>query len=692
MVQFRSAEREIQFKVVYYGPALGGKTTSLEALHEITDPTGNTQLVSLKTAEDRTLFFDFLPFELGEIEGYKVRLHLYTVPGQVHYNTTRKVVLVGSDAVVFVADSQETMAKENYISWENMKANLLANKIPLDEIPIIIQCNKQDLPEIITVDEILREMKVRGCPAFPSCALTGEGVVETFVRCLQETLKGFVVKFGLDRRGVDAARLDTSVSKVFRKFLDRERKVAAPSAAAPLQAQVPLHGLSEEEQLIAALESSTKLAEQYQEAQLLSRKYQQRLREMTTLYQIGTQLALAESVRDALTVLPELVTRYREGWAASTFIADDGQLHHVETEGLEEDPLQTLSIPDKGPLASIVLKTGVKEHIADLPARLQKEGAVAPSGLSEALLLPLREGAGSLGHLAVYLPQDEEVGPEEDRFFTLLTQLVVPRLMAIQLMEELALANETLEIKVIERTAELQLALSKLTEVDQLKQTFLNNISHEVRTPLTNIMSYVDILMRYPDQDEKQREEYLEIVVKESAHLERLLDDLLSYSRVKKPFSGEPIDLREVLEDTLVMLGPAMAEKHVEPKLQANREILAYPMNREDAGILFRHVLDNAVKFSPEGVKIKIYLLEDPRKIVFAVRDYGAGFPEEHRERLMEPFEQGIPEVGGAKRPGMGMGLYLAKEVLHKYGGTIHIENMYPGTNVVVEFPQTGQP
>src|SRR5512137_2049593 len=131
MVQFRHAQREIQFKVVYYGPALGGKTTNLEALHEITDPENKTQLVSLKTAEDRTLFFDFLPFDVGEIQGYHIRFQVYTVPGQVHYNTTRKVVLVGTDAVIFVADSQPDRAEENYISWENMKANLIANKLDI---------------------------------------------------------------------------------------------------------------------------------------------------------------------------------------------------------------------------------------------------------------------------------------------------------------------------------------------------------------------------------------------------------------------------------------------------------------------------------------------------------------------------------------------------------------------------------
>ena len=162
MVQFRHAQREIQFKIVYYGPALGGKTTNLEALHEIADPEGNTQLVSLKTAEDRTLFFDFLPFNLGEIQGYQIRYQVYTVPGQVNYNTTRKVVLAGTDAIIFVADSQPDRAQENYISWENMRANLLANKLDLAQTTVIIQCNKQDLPGILSPEQVLAAMRVEG--------------------------------------------------------------------------------------------------------------------------------------------------------------------------------------------------------------------------------------------------------------------------------------------------------------------------------------------------------------------------------------------------------------------------------------------------------------------------------------------------------------------------------------------------
>src|SRR6266536_2109034 len=128
MVQFNFSERTIKAKVVYYGPAQSGKTTNLEQIHRLTDPEGANRLISLNTAQDRTLFFDLLPFSLGAVSGYDFKIQLYTVPGQVQYNATRRVVLAGADAVVFVADARRSLVKENLAAFENMKVNLLANR------------------------------------------------------------------------------------------------------------------------------------------------------------------------------------------------------------------------------------------------------------------------------------------------------------------------------------------------------------------------------------------------------------------------------------------------------------------------------------------------------------------------------------------------------------------------------------
>src|SRR3979409_683137 len=156
MVQFNFSERTIKAKVVYYGPAQSGKTTNLEQIHRLTDPEASNRLISLNTAQDRTLFFDLLPFSLGGVAGYDFKIQLYTVPGQGQYNAHRRRVL--ADAVVFVADSRKGMSRENLQAFENMKVNLLANRLVPEKVPFVIQYNKRDLPDIQTTEELGRTL------------------------------------------------------------------------------------------------------------------------------------------------------------------------------------------------------------------------------------------------------------------------------------------------------------------------------------------------------------------------------------------------------------------------------------------------------------------------------------------------------------------------------------------------------
>jgi signal transduction histidine kinase/signal recognition particle receptor subunit beta len=691
MVQFRHAQREIQFKVVYYGPALGGKTTNIEALYEITDPEKKTQLVSLKTAEDRTLFFDFLPFDLGEVQGYHIRLQVYTVPGQVHYNTTRKVVLAGADAIVFVADSQPDRAKENFISWENMKSNLIANKMELAQIPVVIECNKQDLPEALPPAQVLAEMKVGDVPATQACALTGEGVVDTFLLCVKRTLGLFVHKFKLTERGVTVEKIGQGAEEVFRPFQGKLRARAASPAPPPPSAPgglPPSQGLSDEEQLVAALQSSTQLAEQFQEAHHLGRMYQERLEEMTLLYHIGRGLAGIDTSESALRLAGTLIHEARPGWKITLFQPGPSGPSPVATFGCEEDPLWRVEAPGAGNLALGLLQSGERMKLDNLRERLQRLHASTLPDIGEAQAVPVGPPGKPAGYLLFYSQAERPFSREEERFFSLLEQVVSPRIQALQLMEDLAAANERLEVKVLERTADLQEALERLKELDQLKRAFLNNVSHEMKTPLTNIRSYADLLRRYPKKREENAEEYLGIVVDESVHLESLINDLLAFTKVKEAPRGESCDLVAILEEVLMALGPQAEARHLTVQVQKEKSLLFYEMNREDAAILFRQILDNAFKFSPEGVRVKVYLLHDSKKVIFAVRDYGPGFPKDQRDRLLEPYEPGRLSVPSYKSPGFGMGLFLVREVLSKYRGGIAIENMEPGSNVLVELPK----
>jgi signal recognition particle receptor subunit beta len=240
MVQFNFSERTIKAKVVYYGPPQSGKTTNLEQIHRISDPEGANRLISLNTAQDRTLFFDLLPFSLGSVSGYDFKIQLYTVPGQVQYNATRRVVLAGADAVVFVADAHRPMAKENQAAFENMKVNLLANRLVPEKVPLVFQYNKQDLEPRLAREELDRALNFWGRKAFPAVASRGEGVMETFVAVVQDMLSAIAVKYNLKEKGLDPEAVPAIVAEAFadiaRRVAPRGSAASAPAPAAPAKA------------------------------------------------------------------------------------------------------------------------------------------------------------------------------------------------------------------------------------------------------------------------------------------------------------------------------------------------------------------------------------------------------------------------------------------------------------------------
>jgi hypothetical protein len=206
VVLFNYSIREITAKIVYYGPGLCGKTTNLQFIHGMLDPGARGKLLSLATDGDRTLFFDFLPIEMGSISGYKVRFQLYTVPGQVHYNATRKLVLKGVDAVVFVADSQLSMVERNRESFENLVENLAENGYELARIPIVIQLNKRDLPNVASPAELVAAMAVDGYPVLEAVASRGDGVFETLKTVVKLTLGRLRSQFETEPGASDGRR------------------------------------------------------------------------------------------------------------------------------------------------------------------------------------------------------------------------------------------------------------------------------------------------------------------------------------------------------------------------------------------------------------------------------------------------------------------------------------------------------
>jgi len=198
MAIINQASKELQVKIVYYGPAVCGKTTNLVQVHDhVQAVAGNKgKLVSLATSSDRTLFFDFLPIEAMAIKGFKTKFQLYTVPGQVIYNTTRQLVLRGVDGIVFVADSQYDKMEENVKSFENLEQNLRSLNLKLDDIPFVLQYNKRDMPSAAPIEfmDYLLNNREEQVPAFPACAHECEGVFETLNMITRLLLQKFIAE------------------------------------------------------------------------------------------------------------------------------------------------------------------------------------------------------------------------------------------------------------------------------------------------------------------------------------------------------------------------------------------------------------------------------------------------------------------------------------------------------------------
>jgi signal recognition particle receptor subunit beta len=183
------AAREINCKIVYYGPGLGGKTTNIQFIYDKTNPSAKGKLISLATETDRTLFFDFLPLDLGTVKGFKVRFHLYTVPGQVFYDASRKLILRGVDAIILVADSQVERMDANEESVYNLKMNLKDQGYDLATLPYVLQLNKRDLPNISPSEEMTKLLRQKDEPVFEAVASKGVGVFDTLKTCAKLTLQ-----------------------------------------------------------------------------------------------------------------------------------------------------------------------------------------------------------------------------------------------------------------------------------------------------------------------------------------------------------------------------------------------------------------------------------------------------------------------------------------------------------------------
>ncbi len=294
MVQFNTRANEILLKLVYYGPGLSGKTTNLQTLHALCQDQQRGEMFSVNTQEDRTLFFDLLPINLGYIYGNSIHLQIYTVPGQVQYDASRRVVLGGADGVVFVADSSESKMQDNVDSLSNLYHNLNANRLNIKQIPFVLQYNKRDLPDAMPVGVMNRRLNFRNVPYFESVANRGPGVMDTFLAITRETVGSTFKKYHLDKKIKDFDEMlnliETNIRSNMRELPASPDSLAQPESTVMRHSDVSVADLvpgkvvDASDLLEDALKSNMETARLYSELKQTKATLEQKNAEMNQLY------------------------------------------------------------------------------------------------------------------------------------------------------------------------------------------------------------------------------------------------------------------------------------------------------------------------------------------------------------------------------------------------------------------------
>jgi len=503
MVQFENQYRQIKVKIVYYGPALGGKTTCLQHVHRISDPQRRSRLYSLNTASDRTLFFDLLSLNLGRIRGYRLAIQLYTVPGQVQYNATRRTVLAGADGVVFVADSQRDQHEANLQSFANLKENLEANGIDPTSLPLVLQYNKRDLANLIPVDELEHTLNAGGLPSFPTVAITGNGVMEAFASITENTLVSLADRLGIDTTGNAIERLVQQTRTALEPFV----KASRPSVPADdVEITSPEHPPDEtgplpQETLVGeAVRANLAMTNLSSQLEIASRQLERKARVTRAIIDFGRTIAHQRDPADVLRLLLKTAVSRLEVQAAAVLIVPvAGQLKEAVVHGVEHDPLLGAVI-ESTTAAGAVASTGEPVLIAtDLEGATAGsiQMAVEKAGFASAIAVPLSAQDRLLGLLCVYGGHDRSPLDEEElELASILGATAAMGYSNALAFRQLQDSNTGLESAVDQRTDELKTTLAEvrrlndeLTRLDRIKNEVISRMAEQLNPPLSALVT-----------------------------------------------------------------------------------------------------------------------------------------------------------------------------------------------------------
>jgi signal recognition particle receptor subunit beta/GAF domain-containing protein len=634
MVQFDNQYRQIKIKVVYYGPAVGGKTTCLRYIHRAIDPQRRTKLYSLNTAADRTLFFDLLALNLGRIRGYRLTLQLYTVPGQVQYDATRRTVLAGADGVVFVADSQQSQKEANVESLENLWANMEANGLDRKTVPVVLQYNKRDLDPILSIEEMEASLNMEKMQSFPTVAIKGDGVLEAFATVGERTLASVADKLGVGTSPQAISRLQAQMRKAMQPFFDGEGQ--AEEAADDVEVTVTSPGLdaekvlSEEVLVGEAVRANLAMTDVNARLDIVSRQLARKVRVMDSISQFGHSVS---NQRDPAKVLRLLITDtirlLQVQGAAVIIIPGGGRLREAVVHGFKQDPLLHAADSTGASVAAALLndrepRLFVREidDESDGSALAAVEGA----GFTSALAVPMTTQEKVVGLLTAYGDKERTDFDEDDlQLATVLASTAAmgyANAIAWRQMEEV---SKGLEEKVEERAGELKRSLAEsrqlasdleekknlleaayrdLEALDGVKNELINRLSLNLRTPVTSLFTAAKIVRREKDVPPEKADRLLNIIYDEGAKLMEIVQSVFQASVIAagaRELEHSPMPAQELFRNAIAPLRDLASDRDVRLQILIPSGLETVSCEPESTEAALRAVIKNSIEFSNGG-------------------------------------------------------------------------------------------
>jgi len=724
MVQFDNQNRLVKIKIVYYGPAIGGKTTSLQQIHLALDPERRTRLYSLNTAEDRTLFFDLLSLNLGRIRDFRLSFQLYTVPGQVQYDATRRTVLAGADGVVFVADSQVDQREANLESLKNLRQNLIANGLDVQTIPVVYQYNKRDLSSILSLEEMESGLNPQGLPSFPTVAITGGGVLDAFAAIGELTLVAVADKLGVGSNPQALDRLRQQMNKAMAPFL------AAPGDPRPAddveitvaeRGGETLEALTDDDLVTEAVRANLAMCDLNARLDSLSRLLERKVRVMTGISDYGRAVSNQRDPAAALRLLISTAIKLLEVQGASVLIVPtSGRLREAVVHGFTEDPCNREVNDDGRSIAEALLDRRAPQLVtmtAGDDVGAQAMAAVEKAGFASAIAVPLQTQDKVVGLLTVY--GDAERSDLDEDNLQLATVLASTAAMgyanaiAWKQMEDL---SQGLEEQVAERTTELRTSLAQsrrlsddlaekknlleeaykdLAALDGVKNELINRLSLEFRTPITSLFTAAKVLDREKNMQPEKMRRLVAIIHDEGEKLLEMIQSIFQVSvlgAAGRELATRPVPAQDLFRQSIAPLRDLAKDRGINIMMLIPSGLETIVCDRETIQAALRAVVRNAVEFSPEGSEVKLevrrFTRGDAMWLQLRVTDTGVGIAEADLERVREAFWQGDDSAAG-KRHGVGLGLTIADRVAKNHGGEFSISStLGKGTEVVIALPQ----